>query len=507
MCDIYRNSILTISASCSASDCAGFLKERIIDDPIELDNPPRLQSVRFRPTIDHSRMLHDDPIHARAWTFQETILPRRLLSFGSYEASWECEARRQCECRQIQYGQQAETSSKELGRAAYREYTRAVVEGRFNLRKKFPFPGRDTGIPPHQLDLRRPEKRAADLLAHAPSTENQETNQIYLNEVYEELILSAPTWMLKPDAIVIDNSGSHLRHTQDGKFRFELIPEFHSTYVEWMQKTCLNILAVNSFYRYWRRVLIPEYTRRALSKDSDRLIALQAIASDIHAEINDRYLAGLWEGDLINQLCWRSADDRSLPADNESPSWSWSSIRGPVTPCLTEESENNRSGPRNMHITHANCSVAGQDPCGRILNGSISMGASAMAVRYVRNKGTGLLEFHAGASRKEKPGAEATVPLKLEFSPDTPLGCQADGSLTRCADRDYLNTRHHDHEMKAILLLVNGGGSGDFCVLVCSLVPGAEQSKTCRRLGIGTITQRNLESFFPYLYRDEFVLI
>lgn len=92
MCDIYRDPILTIAASCSAFHCAEFLGEGIIDDPIKLNKPPRLHSIRFPcETTDHLRMLCEDLICARAWIFQETILPRRLLSFGSCEASWEHE--------------------------------------------------------------------------------------------------------------------------------------------------------------------------------------------------------------------------------------------------------------------------------------------------------------------------------------------------------------------------------------------------------------------------------
>lgn len=73
MCDIYRDSILTIPTPCSASDCAGFLQDRMIDDLVGLTGPPRLQPVRFCRAVDHSRMLRDDPIHARAWKFQETM--------------------------------------------------------------------------------------------------------------------------------------------------------------------------------------------------------------------------------------------------------------------------------------------------------------------------------------------------------------------------------------------------------------------------------------------------
>lgn len=491
MCDIYRNSILTIAASCSISDSAGFLRERIVDDPVELNKPRRLQSVRFRQAIDHSRMLRDDPIHARAWTFQETILPRRLLSFGSREATWECETLRQCECRQIGYGHQARTSSAEQGRATYREYTSAIIEGRFHLGKKFNLP------PPHESDLfvsSGLESYAEKLLAALPSTENQDENQRYLNETYRRLKLSA-----------VSDLGSHSHPLSDMSLKLLLSPETKPLIMDWMQKKWLNVLAVQSFYRYWRRVLVPEYTRRALSKDSDRLIALQAIASDVHSGINDRYLAGLWANDLINQLCWQSADDRALPADNQSPSWSWSSIRGPVTPYLAEIFEKNRPDQMKITIISASCSLAGRNPCEAILMGSIIVEAQAMEVRYIRNKATGIFEFYPGASRGQLPELKVSEPLKLKFSPDTPLGCQPDGSLTRSAETDSLNNRHHDQNMSAILLFIKVTENRNRCVLLCGRVSAG--SNTCRRLGIGVLDLANVQSPYSYLFDGRFVLI
>lgn len=102
MCDIYQNSIFTIAASCSDSDSAGFLQQRTLGISFKLGRLGGLSPVHVREAIDCSQRLRKDPIHARAWTFQETILPRRLLSFGSYEATWECETHKQCECRHIE---------------------------------------------------------------------------------------------------------------------------------------------------------------------------------------------------------------------------------------------------------------------------------------------------------------------------------------------------------------------------------------------------------------------
>ncbi|KAG6358252.1 hypothetical protein INS49_014136 [Diaporthe citri] len=268
------------------------------------------------------------------------------------------------------------------------------------------------------------------------------------------------------DAFAGTNPEPYLQHTLSESSHDrsgELGPEDGFACAEWLEKTYLNTRAVNTFYRYWRRVLVPEYTRRALSNDSDRLIALQAIASDIHSGIHDRYLAGLWEGDLVNQLCWQSQDSQGLPADNQSPSWSWSSIRGPIIPFLAEEFEDHSAGLEKMAIINADCRLAGEKPCGRILGGSILLDASGMDVRYMKNAERGCFDFHAHAWRLGDPDTVSSRPLKLEFSPDTPLGCGPDGSLTRSADS--LDARHSDRAMSAILLLVKCSLAGYFCVI------------------------------------------
>lgn len=349
------------------------------------------------------------------------------------------------------------------------------------------------------------------LLAKAPPAEDQEAYRQYINDV-RQMKISYATNILSPYhdyfyAFLDNDPEPYLQFTLSGKYRSfskDIETGDGAVCAEWLENTYLNTLAVNIFYRYWRQTLVPEYTRRALSNDSDRLIALQAIASDIHSRIHDRYLAGLWERDLVRQLCWQSADGHGLPADNQSPSWSWSSIRGSIIPYLAEDFENS-THCKDMNIVNADCSLGSKSPCGRILDGSIILYASAMEMQFIKNKETELFEFHAYSPGREDPDPSLSPPLKLEFRPDTPLGCQADGSLARSTEQEFLNTRHHNHIMSAILLLAKGTANGDFCVFVC----GRESAKsdTCRRLGIGTISHVDLEPLSPYIFKGKFALV
>ena len=42
--------------------------------------------------------IEDSPLVKRAWTFQEHLLPTRVLQFGTYEAVWECNGLTCCSC-------------------------------------------------------------------------------------------------------------------------------------------------------------------------------------------------------------------------------------------------------------------------------------------------------------------------------------------------------------------------------------------------------------------------
>lgn len=539
MCDVYRNATLTIAASCSSGDRAGFLQARTASEPERLKKPPRLQSLRFREAIDH-RMHHEDPIHARGWTFQETILPRRLLSFGSFEMTWECETLRGCEC-----GAQAMESSDEKGRAAYRKYTKAIINGQYYIGKKHDLPGvsardqeekaalsqhPDAGYDPHLISASPPELQVAKLLVDAAPDKDQTAYRAYIDNVRLNWSrfarkLNIPTELNKPtvfsaffDGYLDDTPEPQMQQILSGESRAELVvsdADHGSVYAEWLEDHFLNRLSLQTFYRYWRRTLVPEYTRRALSNDGDKLIALQAIATDIQSRIRDKYLAGLWQGDLLRQLCWKSKLGQGLPALNESPSWSWSSVRGPIVPYLGENVEEfeepldpwMETNPmhRDMDILTANCSLGSSNPCGRIIGGSVTLRASAAEASCFQNHDTGQFEFRIHSWTLKGALPLDSVRLELNFRPDTPLGCTPEQVMFRCTQDDALNTRNHNHAGRVILLLVRVWDAQNISVLVCTSMSG--ESNTCCRLGIGNFGWLDLEQFSSYAVSGVFELV
>lgn len=93
-----------------------------------------------------------------------------------------------------------------------------------------------------------------------------------------------------------------------------------------------------------------DYSRRQLSYAGDKLVAIAAVAEVVGQSYRGRYLAGMWEEDLVQDLKWVRGDGSLLDAEGEgegeilshldrrkwrydtyvAPSWSWASVRGPV---------------------------------------------------------------------------------------------------------------------------------------------------------------------------------
>jgi hypothetical protein len=102
MGSIYEQAIAAVAAATSPDDGIGFLR------PTPTRSLYLSRSVDMFPFGEHSgvqaRRVHDfrmkstaDPLDLRAWTFQEKILPRRVLTYSS-GLTFECRTLSYCEC-------------------------------------------------------------------------------------------------------------------------------------------------------------------------------------------------------------------------------------------------------------------------------------------------------------------------------------------------------------------------------------------------------------------------
>jgi hypothetical protein len=92
-------------------------------------------------------------------------------------------------------------------------------------------------------------------------------------------------------------------------------------------------------FDHWQWLCV-QYSHRKLSFPEDKLIAFSGVASAVASKVQSRYLAGLWEDNLIHDLFWIPRGVATKSPIYRAPSWSWVALetdaiiwKGPK-PCL-----------------------------------------------------------------------------------------------------------------------------------------------------------------------------
>ncbi|CAM1504533.1 Fc.00g021240.m01.CDS01 [Cosmosporella sp. VM-42] len=130
-----------------------------------------------------------------------------------------------------------------------------------------------------------------------------------------------------------------------------------------------------------RHHLVHEYSPLALTKASDRLPAIAAIAEQIsRSNPSDKYLCGLWQSSLPLELLWtlsrtpRQHQDLSLP--QSAPSWSWASVAEQVI-WFGVPSTKSAEIPKLEVLGHA-LEYSSKSPFGQVSKGSITLRGLAL---------------------------------------------------------------------------------------------------------------------------------
>ncbi|KAF2501505.1 HET-domain-containing protein, partial [Lophium mytilinum] len=87
---------------------------------------------------------------------------------------------------------------------------------------------------------------------------------------------------------------------------------------------------------FWYTRVVPVYSRRNLTKGTDKLPALSGVVARLSPRIEGRYLGGIWEQHVIFGLSWVASHTIPYPRPIElcpsyqAPTFSWASISGGV---------------------------------------------------------------------------------------------------------------------------------------------------------------------------------
>jgi hypothetical protein len=105
----------------------------------------------------------------------------------------------------------------------------------------------------------------------------------------------------------------------------------------------------------WARI-VKMYTTASMIRPSDKLVALQGIATRAQEHIMGDYLAGLWkrtDKELIWSLLWfvdSAKKERQRPTEYRAPSWSWASIDGNIEMSTADPRWNHRIHRGNLKL-------------------------------------------------------------------------------------------------------------------------------------------------------------
>lgn len=141
--------------------------------------------------------------------------------------------------------------------------------------------------------------------------------------------------------------------------------------------------------------LISDYSKRNLTKLSDKLPAFSALAERIHANLGDNYLAGLFTANLHSDLLWcriispwEDNMEYSESPDYVAPSWSWASTTGEVI-FLSQPNSTCRghtATPRQLRLLDSDIRYQDEtNPYGQVLPGS-SIIVAGLTARLVLSK-------------------------------------------------------------------------------------------------------------------------
>lgn len=135
----------------------------------------------------------------------------------------------------------------------------------------------------------------------------------------------------------------------------------------------------------WREI-VQHYSCLKLTKVSDKLPALSGLAQKLMQALpNKRYLAGLWEDSLLEDLLWvklkTSENEVPWTVSCPGPSWSWIAVDDAVifatgsqhNPNFTEPSTGNRCLRKYINIIAAHCELASADRTGEVKNGVLTV--------------------------------------------------------------------------------------------------------------------------------------
>ncbi|KAK4450349.1 heterokaryon incompatibility protein-domain-containing protein [Podospora aff. communis PSN243] len=280
MMDVFANAQCTISATASASSQGGCFRDRmgalnyckLVTSPtseLRIYVPEERMSIR---ELFDSRV-EVAPLMKRGWVFQERLLSRRIIHFCSDMILFECNT--------------MQATEQDPRGSDYSKVPYLLVGGRIQDSSS---PSSTASPAPVRVDIK------------SPST-------VVDRNVREQIA-----------------AGNYEDHSATKGIRGAL-----DTLISIDASKDLSLHERLAFNERWYE-LVASYSQGALTKQTDKLIAIAGVAGLVKKRSHARYLAGLWSNVSVELgLLWRVVSSNSQRHKIYiAPTWSWASVDGQV---------------------------------------------------------------------------------------------------------------------------------------------------------------------------------
>ena len=216
-------------------------------------------------------------------------------------------------------------------------------------------------------------------------------------------------------------------------------------------------------YTLWGSI-VATYTKGALSFESDKLVALSGIASQLQKVLGDQYLAGLWRNHFADQLLWTAeyaltrSRKSTRPHDYRAPSWSWAAIDGEIDRLGHIRYSDGRG--IMVDVLAVRVDLASADPFGQITGAFLQVkGKLAKAAMYVSAQhGNWSFGVYAGTLLK----VDFHVHQDVAFEEGTWISADSLNNLYCLPVRNPTVYPAGDFGVRGLLLQPTGNRAGEF---------------------------------------------
>lgn len=343
MSEVYRNAVFTISATQANADKGLRLDRRYfpgrpVDMQVEVPHGIFNHSAgtlhcRIKQETDGDnnvyleRFFNKGPLFSRAWVLQEQVLSCRFLSFTKGELQWECLESERTES--IPEGLARTSIPSWANDAPHSDDEDQGSEGNGSQDDGDDSDSDNASIEDHTSS--KPSSPGLTSLQSQYRSDRDASKQSKKGEKSDEYDEASPL-KLVPFA-----------HFKRKINRMAMMRRRRTDYMQVLKRgiaepaTLMSLPAEQEFHFSWY-ILVENYSRRKITYDYDRLVALAGVSKVVGQTRDDTFIAGLWKKYLWRDLLWttttyshwrmKEGEPCKRSSKFQCPSWTWASISG-----------------------------------------------------------------------------------------------------------------------------------------------------------------------------------